>query len=272
VPSQDSATRTASGRPGHAQSPQATEERPLIVETRSLTKSFGALRAVDAVDFSLPQGELRAIIGPNGAGKSTFFAMLMGRIAPSAGEIHILGIDTTRRTPHRISRLGVSLAFQITNIFPNLTVSENVRLAAQTRAMSFNPLREATHRKDVEALVESVTADVGLASKRGELAANLSHGEQKYLEIGLALATRPRLLLLDEPTAGMSAQETRDTAALIKRLSASLSVILVEHDMDVVMSIADVVTVFHDGRILAEGAPNAIRANPDVQNVYLRGA
>ncbi len=267
----DATTRAASARSGSTRAAPVPGERVPIVTTRKLTKTFGALHAVDAVDFTLQQGELRAIIGPNGAGKSTFFAMLMGRIAPSSGEIRVSGVDTTRFAPHQISRLGVSLAFQITNIFPNLTVAENVRLAAQTRAMSFNPLREATHRSAVEASVSAILADIGLASKRGELAANLSHGEQKYLEIGIALATKPRLLLLDEPTAGMSSQETRDTAALIKRLSADLSVILVEHDMDVVMSIADVVTVFHDGRILAEGPPAAIRANPDVQQVYLRG-
>ena len=244
----------------------------LVLETRSLSRSFGSLRAVDAVDFQLKRGELRAIIGPNGAGKSTFFAMLMGRIAPTDGDIVLEGERITHLAPHRISQRGVALAFQITNVFPNLTVGDNLRLAAQSRRMSFNPLRSATARPEIERAVTVVLEEVALTNKRNELAANLSHGEQKYLEIGLALATSPRLLLLDEPTAGMSAQETAATASLIKRLSQRLSVVLVEHDMDVVMTIADRVSVFHQGRILAEGAPDEIRANGEVQNVYLRGA
>jgi branched-chain amino acid transport system ATP-binding protein len=244
----------------------------LVLETRSLTRTFGGLRAVDSVDFKLSRGELRAIIGPNGAGKSTFFAMLMGRVVPTAGEVLLDGERISRMPPHRISRRGVSLAFQITNIFPNLSVADNVRLAVQSRRMSFNPLRGATSRADIEEKVGEILGEIALAGKAEELAANLAHGEQKYLEIGLALATSPKLLLLDEPTAGMSAQETAATAELIKRLSLRLSVVLVEHDMDVVMDIADTITVFHQGRILAEGTPGEIRASDEVQRVYLKGA
>lgn len=244
----------------------------VILETKGLTKAFGALVAVDRVDFRLPRGQLRAIIGPNGAGKSTFFSMLMGVQRPSDGQIRINGVETSRMRPHRISRLGVSLAFQITNIFPNLAVEDNLRLAAQNRAMSFNPFRSAADHRQVEDRVEEVLEEVGLAAKRRALAANLAHGEQKYLEIGLALALSPELLLLDEPTAGMSAVETRRTADLIRQLSEKLSIVLVEHDMEVVMAIAQQISVFHQGRIIAEGSPDEIKNDDDVQRVYLRSS
>ncbi len=243
-----------------------------ILETKALTKSFGALLAVDGVNFRLPEGQLRAIIGPNGAGKSTFFSMLMGVQRPSGGEIRINGIETSRMPPHKISKLGVSLAFQITNIFPDLTVAENLRLAAQNRVMSFNPFRNAAGHPGVEEKMEEVLEEIGLSAKRTEPASNLAHGEQKYLEIGLALALSPELLLLDEPTAGMSAVETQETAELIKRLSKKLSIVLVEHDMEVVMSISETISVFHQGRIIAEGSPEEIRNDDDVQRVYLRSS
>ena len=241
-----------------------------ILETTGLSKSFGALQAVDSVNFELPRGELRAIIGPNGAGKSTFFSMLMGRTRPSAGEIFVNSVNTSRMPPHRISRLGVSLAFQITNIFPNLTVAENLRIAAQSRGGTLHPLRNAASQPKVEAKVDEILAEIGLSAKKEEGAANLAHGEQKYLEIGIALAISPILLLLDEPTAGMSPEETLATAALIKRLSQAISIVLVEHDMAVVMDIADSISVFHNGRVIAEGTPDAIRADSEVQRVYLR--
>ena len=243
---------------------------PNILETKGLSKSFGALQAVDDVSFELPRGELRAIIGPNGAGKSTFFTMLMGRTRPSAGEIFVDGVNTSRLPPHRISRLGVSLAFQITNIFPNLTVAENLRIATQSRVGTLHPLRNAASQPRVEDKIDEILAEIGLAGKREEVAANLAHGEQKYLEIGIALAISPILLLLDEPTAGMSPEETLSTAALIKRLSEAISIVLVEHDMDVVMDIADRISVFHNGQVIAEGTPDAIRSDSEVQRVYLR--
>jgi branched-chain amino acid transport system ATP-binding protein len=243
----------------------------VVLETVGLTKEFGALRAVDGVDFRLPSGQLRAIIGPNGAGKSTFFAMLMGRLRPTHGDVRFHDKSIARLSPHRISRLGVSLAFQITNIFSNLTVADNLRLAVQSRRNPFVPFRNAASRPWVEERVGAVLEQIDLADQRDEIAANLSHGEQKYLEIGLALACEPSLLLLDEPTAGMSPDETRATAALIRRLANDISVILVEHDMEVVMGVADQVTVFHHGQIIAEGAPADIRADDEVQRVYLRG-
>ena len=245
---------------------------PNILETHGLSKAFGALQAVDNVSFALPRGELRSIIGPNGAGKSTFFAMLMGRTRPTSGEIIVDGVNTSRLPPHRISRLGVSLAFQITNIFSNLTVAENLRMAVQSRSGTLHPLRNAASQPDVEARIDEILGEIGLGDKREEVAANLAHGEQKYLEIGIALATTPILLLLDEPTAGMSPEETRATAALIKQLSETTSIVLVEHDMEVVMDIADRISVLHYGRVIAEGTPDEIRADSEVQQVYLRGS
>lgn len=242
-----------------------------VLETVGLTRDFGALRAVDNVNFRLPEGQLRAIIGPNGAGKSTFFSMLMGRMRPSAGDVRLRDVSIARLPPYKISRLGVSLAFQITNIFGNLSVADNLRLAAQSRRNPFVPFRNAGKRPWVEERVNRVLDQVGLADKHDEIASNLSHGEQKYLEIGLAMATDPQLLLLDEPTAGMSPEETRATGELIRRLGREISVVLVEHDMDVVMDVADMVTVFHHGQIIAEGSPDEIRADSEVQRVYLRG-
>jgi len=246
-------------------------EPKTVLETVGLTRDFGALRAVDNVNFRLPEGQLRAIIGPNGAGKSTFFSMLMGRMRPSSGDVRLRDTSIARLSPHKISRLGVSLAFQITNIFGNLSVADNLRLAAQSRRNPFVPFRNAGKRPWVEERVNHVLEQVGLADKHDEIASNLSHGEQKYLEIGLAMATDPQLLLLDEPTAGMSPEETRATGNLIRRLGQEISVVLVEHDMDVVMDVADMVSVFHHGQIIAEGSPDEIRADSEVQRVYLRG-
>ena len=186
-------------------------DQATVLETVGLTRDFGALRAVDNVNFHLPEGQLRAIIGPNEAGKSTFFSMLMGRMRPSAGDVRLRDASIARLSPHKISRLGVSLAFQIANIFGNLSVADNLRLAVQSRRNPFVPFRNASKRPWVEERVVRVLEQVGLADKHNEIASNLSHGEQKYLEIGLAMATDPELLLLDEPTAGMSPEETRAT-------------------------------------------------------------
>ena len=242
-----------------------------ILETRHLTKTFGALCALEDVNFTLPQGELRAVIGPNGAGKSTFFSLLMGRTPPTGGEILVNGHDVTGMRPDKVSRLGVSLAFQITNIFPNLTVADNLRLAIQSRGKVFRPFRNAASQQEVEEKMQVVLQEIGLTEKTNDLAANLSHGEQKYLEIGIALGTDPKLLLLDEPTAGMSIEETLAICDLIERLSQRLTVMLVEHDMGVVMRIANKITVLHYGTVLAEGTPQEVRSDSEVQRVYLRG-
>ncbi len=241
-----------------------------FLEARKLTKAFGGLMAVLDVDFALERGELRAIIGPNGAGKTTFFNMIAGNLRPTRGQILFKGQEITALPPHRRSHLGIGRSYQITNIFPDLTVLENIRVAAQTRRTTFNFWTDADRLDGVMRRAEELIAYVGLSVKRNSLARTLAHGEQRYLEIAIALATNPELLLLDEPTAGMSPEERGNTGRMIKQIAEKLAVILVEHDMDVVMGISDRITVFHYGKILAEGSPAEIRDSADVQRVYLR--
>ncbi|MBI4594567.1 MAG: ABC transporter ATP-binding protein [Candidatus Rokubacteria bacterium] len=243
---------------------------PALLETRRLTKAFGGLMAVTNVHFAVERGEIRAIIGPNGAGKTTFFNMIAGDLPPTAGRVIFKGQDITAFPPHRRSHLGIGRSYQITNVFPDLTVLENVRVAAQTRRTTFRFWQDADRLNGIAGRAERLLDSVGLADKALVPARTLAHGEQRHLEIAIALATDPELLLLDEPTAGMSPEERGRTAETIKRVAADLTVILVEHDMDVVMGISDRITVLHHGEILAEGTPGAIRSNADVQRVYLR--
>jgi branched-chain amino acid transport system ATP-binding protein len=240
-----------------------------IVETRQLTRDFGSLVAVDHVDFAVAAGELRSIIGPNGAGKTTFFRLISGEMAPSSGRIFFQGRDITGQPQHRVSRLGVAKSYQITNVFPHLSVHENVRVAAQSYRLSFNFWSRAAGLTAVRDAADAILQEVGLADKRAMLAAHLSHGEKRHLELGIALAGDPALLLLDEPTAGMSPEETDETIRLIRRIARGRTVILVEHKMKVVMNISDRVTVLHQGQVLAEGTPAEIRANARVQQTYL---
>jgi branched-chain amino acid transport system ATP-binding protein len=231
---------------------------------------FGGLTAVNNVSISVPRGEIRAIIGPNGAGKSTFFNCLTGVLSPTAGRIVFDGDDITGLPPHRISQKAIARSYQITNILPGATALENVRIAVQSRHHSWSLLRHHRAYRDVIERARAVLVSVGLDEKQDELAANLSHGEQRNLEIGIALATEPKLLCLDEPTAGMSVTETHATVELIRRIAADLTILIVEHDMEVVMGLARTITVLHYGEVLAEGAPAAIQANPRVQEVYLK--
>lgn len=242
-----------------------------LLETVSLTKSFGGLFAVDEVNFSLQKGDLQSIIGPNGAGKSTFFRLISGEHKPSAGEILFDGKDITGLSQTAISHLGIAVAYQITNIFPMLSVFENVRVAAQSRETTYNFWSRALSMRDVVDQTLQILEDIGLAEFKDEIAGNLSHGDQKRLEIGIALATRPKLLLLDEPTAGLAPTETRETIELIKKIARNLTIILVEHKMKVIMEVSDKITVLHYGRLLAQGSPDEIRANEDVRKVYLGG-
>ena len=231
---------------------------------------FGGLAALNAVNFELPRGEIRAVIGPNGAGKSTFFNCLTGVLRPSSGRILFNGEDITGFSPDRISRKGIARSYQITNILPNATTLENIRIAAQSRRHGWNMLSHHRAFRDIIEKAEAVLETVGLADKGDDLAANLSHGQQRNLEIGIALATEPQLLCLDEPTAGMSAAETDDTIALVRRIAKDLTILIVEHDMDVVMGLANKITVLHYGAILAEGTPAEIQNNPRVLEVYLK--
>jgi ABC-type branched-subunit amino acid transport system ATPase component len=242
----------------------------VLLESHALTKVFGGLVAVNAVDFRVRRGELRAVIGPNGAGKTTFFNMLTGVLPPSHGRIVFKGRDITRLPAHAVSRLGIARSYQVTNIFGDLSVFENVRIAAQSRVTHYRCWRDAERLAGVNGRADEILRQLGLAAKRDLPAAALSHGEQRYLEIGIALATDPDFLLLDEPTAGMSPEETGRTATFVRELAGQLTIVLVEHDMEVVMGISDRITVLNYGQVLAEGTPAEIRENPEVRRVYLR--
>ena len=241
-----------------------------ILKTESLSVRFGGLAALSQVDFAVERGKTHAIIGPNGAGKSTFFNCLTGVLRPSSGRIVFNGEDITGLPPNLISRKGIARSYQITNILPNATALENVRIAAQSRRHGWNMLKHHRDFRDIMEKSEAVLTSVGLADKADELASNLSHGEQRNLEIGIALATEPQLLCLDEPTAGMSAAETHDTMALVRSIAKDLTILIVEHDMNVVMELADRITVLHYGEVLAEGTPAEIQENPRVLEVYLK--
>jgi branched-chain amino acid transport system ATP-binding protein len=241
-----------------------------VISTELLTVRFGGLTALNGVNFQVARGDIRAIIGPNGAGKSTFFNCLTGVLRPTAGRIVFNGEDITGLTPDRISRKGIARSYQITNILPNATTLENVRIAAQSRRHGWSMLTHHGDFRDIIEKAEAVLQAVGLIDKADELAANLSHGEQRNLEIGIALATEPQLLCLDEPTAGMSTAETHDTMELVRRVAENLTILIVEHDMRVVMELAQRITVLHYGEVLAEGTPADIQQNPRVQEVYLK--
>ena len=240
------------------------------LEARGVGKNFGSLRAVSGVSMKVAPGELRAIIGPNGAGKTTFFNLLTGVLPPSGGRILFKGRDITRLPAHAVSRLGIARSYQVTNIFGDLTVFENVRIAAQSRVTHYRFWGNADRLASVNERAEEILRLLGLTAKRHARGAELSHGEQRYLEIGIALATDPDFLLLDEPTAGMSPEETQRTAAFVRRLAGHVTIVVVEHDMEVVMGISDRITVLNYGEVLAEGTPAVIRENADVRRVYLR--
>jgi branched-chain amino acid transport system ATP-binding protein len=241
-----------------------------ILKVTALSKTFEGLAAVSDVSLELRPCEVHAVIGPNGAGKTTLINMLSGDLAPSAGAIRFEGREIAGLSADRVARLGIGRSYQKANIFPDFTLLENCRLAAQARLPS--SLRFFRPALDRAALIESaahVLALVGLEEPWGRLAGAVSHGEQRQLEIAMTLATEPKVLLLDEPLAGMGAEETQRMVALIARLAESHAVLLVEHDMDAVFSVASVLTVMVNGRVLERGAPRAIRESPAVQQAYL---
>ncbi len=232
-----------------------------ILETCGLFKRFGGLIALGGVDFQVMPGDLRAIIGPNGAGKTTFFNLVSGLIPPDAGEVFFRGGRVTGLPPHTVARLGIARTLQVTSIFPGLSVEENLWVGV-------NAADEHASKRD---RIAQVLDWVGLDNLRRTPAADLSHGDQRLLEIGLALSTSPDLLLMDEPTAGLSAAETVELIPLIARLNEKLTIIIIEHDIKFLMAVARTITVFHQGKKIAEGDPESIRANEEVQQVYLRG-
>jgi branched-chain amino acid transport system ATP-binding protein len=241
-----------------------------LLKTELLSVRFGGLAALSELNFEVARDQICAVIGPNGAGKSTLFNCLTGVLRPTGGRIIFNGEEITGLRSNLISQKGIARSYQITNILPNATALENVRIAAQSRRHGWNMISHHGALADINQKAEAALQSVGLLGKAHELAANLSHGEQRNLEIGIALATEPQLLCLDEPTAGMSAAETNETKELIRRIAANLTIMIVEHDMEVVMELADRITVLHYGRILAEGTPEEIQENPKVLEVYLK--
>ncbi len=241
-----------------------------LLEVRGLTKSFGALLASDNVDLEVREGETHAIIGPNGAGKTTLISELAGNLFPDRGRVLFAGEDITALSAPARARRGFARSFQITSIYPDFTALENVMLAVQAHSgSSFRFWRPAREEASLRSPASAILEQVGLSGRGDVLAANLAHGEQRALEIATALATRPRLLLLDEPVAGMGAEETQRMIALLSSLKGGKTLILVEHDMDAVFSLADRISVLVYGRIIATGAPAEIRANPEVRRAYL---
>jgi len=235
-----------------------------------LCKSFGGLRAVQQIDLSLAPGERHAIIGPNGAGKTTLFNLIAGELAPTAGRIALFGQDVTRLPPQRRAALGLARTFQVNTLFPSLTVTENLLLAVQgTLPTKLRLHRPISSYRDLYDRARAVLESVGLVGAGEAIVRTLSHGEQRQLEVALALASRPRLLLLDEPTAGLSLAESQRLTGLLKGLDRSMSLLVIEHDMDVVFDVAERITVLHDGKVIADGDRDEVRANPLVAEIYL---
>jgi branched-chain amino acid transport system ATP-binding protein len=242
----------------------------MMLAVDKVKKSFDGFVAVNGVSFSLPKGELCSIIGPNGAGKTTLFNLITGHLPVDEGKLTFKGIDITRMPPHRICRLGMGRSFQRTNIFPRLTVFQNIQAAVlvhRGESLNFFKPVEPFFQEETHAIL----IRVGLKDHAEKVSGSLSYGFQKQLELGIALASEPELLLLDEPTAGMSAQETRQTIELIGRITREkgLTLLFTEHDMEVVFSISERIMVLHQGRLIAEGSPEEVRNNPDVKKVYL---
>lgn len=239
-----------------------------ILEVRDLSVRFGALLAVNEVSFAVQAGVITSVIGPNGAGKSTLFNLVSGAVRPRSGKVLLDGREVTGERPEQLVRRGLSRSFQITNVFPELTVRENLRLAAQVlepRSKAFLPTHSSVRAQE---RVEELLRSFRLREREAELAGFLSHGEQRRLEIAVAAACRPRILLLDEPTQGMSHGDTQDTAALIREIGKEITILLIEHDIDLVMELSQHVMVMHQGRKLAEGSPADVRGDPAVEAAY----
>jgi branched-chain amino acid transport system ATP-binding protein len=246
-----------------------------LLECRGLVRRFGALVAVDGIDLAVEPGEIRAVIGPNGAGKSTVFNLITSVLKPSAGQVTFAGEDITGMPVHEVAQKGIARTFQLCHIFPALTVRENVRIAAQARdARRWQFLGGGRVLNRSASAADEAIARMRLTRMADATAAMLSHGDQRLLEIAMAIAQKPRLLMLDEPTQGLSIEETGRAVQILKDMltEGDLSVLLVEHDMEVVFKLADNITVLHRGRVIADGSPAAVRASAEVRSAYLGGA
>jgi branched-chain amino acid transport system ATP-binding protein len=232
----------------------------VAVQTHGLTKSFRGLEVLRGVDLTVQLGTTHAVIGPNGAGKTTLFNILSGAIAPTAGRVELRGRDVTGWAPHQLLKLGLARSFQVTSVFPTLSVEDNLTVAAQ-----------AAGSERLEERVGKLMEELGLTAMRHLEAGVLSHGDQRRLDIGLTLASEPSIILLDEPTAGMTRNEAQHTMASLERMLAGRTIVLVEHDMDLVMRISRTVSVLHRGILIAEGPPEEVRENPEVREAYLVG-
>jgi branched-chain amino acid transport system ATP-binding protein len=242
-----------------------------LLEIRDLRKNFGALAAVAGVSLDLEEGKLHAIIGPNGAGKTTLFNCITGELAPSSGSVVLDGKVISGRAPHELPAFGVARSFQRTSIFPTLTVAQNVWVAACARVKHgrWNPFRRADAMPGIASVIAAVLQEIGLEPQADKPAKELAHGDQRLLDLAIALASQPRLLLLDEPTAGLSRSDTQMVISLIGRLKQRYTILLIEHKMNVVLTVSDRVSVMYFGQLLAEGTPSEIRNNPRVREAYL---
>ena len=242
---------------------------PALLHTLGLTKKFGGLTAVDGVEFKLPEGELRAVIGPNGAGKTTFVNLVVGLLRSDRGQIFFAGNDITSKPPHVRSRIGIGYTFQLTSVFPRLSVFENVRIPVQSRTLRMFEYFGSVSNDRVESKIESVLHQVGLEGCTAAQADSLAHGDQRKLELAIAIALEPRLLILDEPTQGMSERDVKETIGLIRMISRNKTILIIEHNMDVVLDLAERITVFDKGRIIAEGTSSEIEQDQNVIDSYL---
>jgi branched-chain amino acid transport system ATP-binding protein len=243
-------------------------EAPLL-QVENVGRAFGGFRALDGVSVVFGRERIAAVIGPNGAGKSTLFNILSGALKPSTGRVRLGERDLTRVPQHEFVRLGIARTYQITNVFPQLSAHENVRIAAQAFRSRYDVWTPRAHYADLAEKADAALAAVGLAGRRGRPAAALAHGEQRALEIAIAIAAEPQLLLLDEPTAGMGPEETKDMIALIARLAETRRILLVEHKMKMILGLSERILVLHHGQLIADGTPAEIQANATVRSVYL---
>ena len=243
-----------------------------MLKVKDLHKSFGHIKVINGVSIDVPAGQRHAIIGPNGAGKTTLFHLFTGNYAPNGGQIIFNGKDITGLAPHKINRLGLARSFQITNVFPGLTVLENVRAVILSKHhIRFDLFRSVDKMARINQETLDILDQIGLTDKKANLAGELSYGQQRALEVGLTLASDPQMILLDEPTAGMSMDETREAVRLIDRVTKGKTLIIIEHDMEVVFTLADIITVIYYGEVLASGSPDEIRGHPKVKEAYLGG-